>query len=549
MSSIKQFFRLLKINYVLAKNGLDRILVSVSFLRFFSFLIYLNPWNWFRFNPLPRGVALRKSLEELGPIFVKFGQALSTRPDILPKDVAIELSKLQDNVPPFSSADVLKILAKSFGKSAHDVFAKFSEEPLASASIAQVHAATLITGEDVVVKVLRPNIKKIIKKDIRILKKIAYMLDKYSKDSRRFKPVEVVREFEKSIFDELDLHREAANASQLRRNFLNSQLLHVPAVHWDYVNDNTLVMDRIYGIPVSSIDELRKHNINLKKLAERGLEIFFTQVFRDSFFHADMHPGNIFVAADKPENPQYICVDFGIIGTLNDNDQRYLAENLLAFFNRDYKKVATLHIESGWVSKNTRVDEFESAIRTVCEPIFEKPLKDISFALLILRLFQVARRFEMEVQPQLVLLQKTLLAIEGLGRQIYPDLNLWDTAKPYLQKWVKERMGVKSLVKHVKENVPFLVEQLPYMPHLVNDVLLNLKELKTPSQNVQQLSKPPVYTQNSWFTGVISGCFITATAVTGAFYFNWLDSAKITTTMLGASMLSGFLLLLTSRSK
>lgn len=549
MSSIKQFFRLLKINYVLAKNGLDRLLVSISFFRFFSFLIYLNPWNWFRFKPLPRGVALRKSLEELGPIFVKFGQALSTRPDILPKDVAKELAKLQDNVPPFSSKDVLQILAKSFGKSAHEVFAKFSEQPLASASIAQVHAATLTTGEDVVVKVLRPNIKKIIKKDIKILKKIAYMIEKYSKETRRFKPREVVREFEKSIFDELDLHREAANASQLRRNFLNSQLLHVPAVHWDYVNDNTLVMDRIYGIPVSAIDQLQKYNINLKKLAERGVEIFFTQVFRDSFFHADMHPGNIFVAADKPHDPQYICVDFGIIGTLSDNDQRYLAENLLAFFNRDYKKVATLHIESGWVSKNTRVDEFESAIRTVCEPIFEKPLKDISFALLILKLFQVARRFEMEVQPQLVLLQKTLLAIEGLGRQIYPDLNLWDTAKPYIEKWVRERMGIKSFVKNVKESAPFLVEQLPYMPHLVNDVLVNLKDLKSSAPKTNKFVEPSLKSKDSWFTGVISGCFITATAVTATFYFNWLDSAKITTTMLGASMLSGFLLLLTSRSR
>ena len=323
----------------------------------------------------------------------------------------------------------------------------------------------------------------------------------------------------------------------------------MPAVHWDYVNDNTLVMDRIYGIPVSAINQLQKHNINLKKLAERGLEIFFTQVFRDSFFHADMHPGNIFVATDKPDNPQYICVDFGIIGTLSDNDQRYLAENLLAFFNRDYKKVATLHVESGWISKNTRVDEFESAIRTVCEPIFEKPLKDISFALLILKLFQVARRFEMEVQPQLVLLQKTLLAVEGLGRQIYPELNLWDTAKPYFEKWMRERMGVKSLMKNVKENIPFLVEQLPNMPHLVNDVLVNLKDLKISAQNNHEPYKYPIKHSNSWFTGVVSGCFMTTAVVAAAFYFNWLESAKITTTMFGASMLSGFLLLLTSRSR
>ncbi len=543
MKSIKQFFRLLQINYIFAKNGLDRVLVSIRFFRVFSFIVYFNPWNWLRREPLSRGIALRKTLEELGPIFVKFGQALSTRPDILPKDIAFELAKLQDDVPPFDSDIVLEIITKTYGISANEVFANFTEKPLASASIAQVHAATLITGEDVVVKILRPKIKKVIQKDISILKTIAYMFEKYSKEARRFKPKEIVSEFERNIFDELDLHREAANGSQLRRNFLNSPLLYVPAIYWDYVTDNILVMERIYGIPVTSLDELKKHNINLKVLAERGLEIFFTQVFRDCFFHADMHPGNIFVSTNNPQNPQYICIDFGIIGTLNDSDKLYLAENLLAFFNRDYKKIAKLHIESGWVSKQTRVDEFESAIRTVCEPIFEKPLKDISFALVILKLFQVARRFEMEVQPQLVLLQKTLLAVEGLGRQIYPELNLWYTAKPHLEKWIREQIGIKSLFKHARENAPFIIEQLPYMPKLINDVLLNLKDQKSINRSEDNIIQNKSSKINDWYDGLLAGLFVSVTSFTATLQFNLLDPTKITKTMFGATLVIGFFML------
>lgn len=470
MKRIKQLFRLFHINYILAKNGLDQVVVSLKLFAPFRFIVYFNPWTWFR-PKQTRGEALRKTLEALGPIFIKFGQALSTRPDIFPEDIIQELSKLQDNVPPFKTESVLNILENAFGASPFDVFAEFDQTVLASASIAQVHAATLKSGEAVVVKVLRPNIHKTIARDISLLKSLANLAHQYWPETRRLRPKEVVREFEQSLLDELDLQREAANASQLRRNFEHSDLLYVPEVHWDYVRSNVFVMERIYGIPVTDLAALHEHGISLKALAERGLEIFFTQVFRDCFFHADMHPGNIFVSPHHKEKPQYICVDFGIIGSLNENDKRYLAENLLAFFNRDYRRVAQLHIESGWISRDTRVDAFENAIRTVCEPIFEKPLKDISFALLVLRLFQVARRFHMEVQPQLILLQKTLLAVEGLGRQLDPDLDLWRTAKPFLEKWVKAQVGPQALFKNIRENLPFLIEELPHMPKRINDLL------------------------------------------------------------------------------
>ena len=476
MKRINQLIRLLQINLILAQNGLDQVIVSLHLFTPFRFVIYLNPFNWFRKKALTRGEALRITLEKLGPIFIKFGQALATRPDILPPDIAQELCKLHDQVPPFSSEIALKIVERAFGRSAYDVFKTFDKNPLASASMAQVHAATLITGEDVVVKILRPNMQKRIQQDLNILHSIAALADKTWEESKRFKPKEVVQEFERSLLDELDLQREAANASQLKRNFNHSPLLYVPTIYWDYVKDNVLVMERIYGIPVADIDALKQHQINIKKLAERGLEIFFTQVFRDCFFHADMHPGNIFVSPLHTDNPQYICIDFGIIGTLNDNDKRYLAENLIAFFNRDYRRVAQLHVESGWVARDTRVDEFESAIRTVSEPIFERPLKDISFAMVVLKLFQVARRFHMEVQPQLVLLQKTLLAVEGLGRQLDPDLDLWATAKPFLEAWLKTQIGPKAFLKHLHENLPFFVEELPHMPRLLNEVLVLSKQ-------------------------------------------------------------------------
>lgn len=476
MKSLKQLIRLIHISYILARNGLDNVVVSIRLFAPIRFIVYLNPWNWFRKVPLTRGEALRKSLEELGPIFIKFGQALSTRPDILPEDIAIELSKLQDKVPPFPSNKAMAIIEKAYGQSPYDIFADIEPNALASASMAQVHAATLKTGEDVVVKILRPNMRRIIEQDLSIMHTIANLADRYWPEGKRLKPKEIVNEFEHTLLDELDLLREAANAAQLRRNFLNSPLLYIPEIFWDYSRKNVMVMERIHGIPVSDVAKLHEHGIDIKKLAERGVEIFFTQVFRDCFFHADMHPGNIFVSYEHPQDPQYICIDFGIIGTLNDSDKRYLAENLLAFFNRDYRRVAQLHVESGWVARDTRVEEFESAIRTVCEPIFEKPLKDISFAQVVLRLFQVARRFHMVVQPQLILLQKTLLAIEGLGRQLYPELDLWATAKPFLEKWVKQQIGPKAFLSQLKLNLPFLAEQLPHLPKLVFDVLELKKE-------------------------------------------------------------------------
>jgi ubiquinone biosynthesis protein len=476
MKSIKQLLRLIHISYILARNGLDNVVVSIRLFAPIRFIVFLNPWNWFRKVPLTRGEALRKSLEDLGPIFIKFGQALSTRPDILPEDIAMELSKLQDKVPPFPSDKAMAIIEKSYGQSPYDIFAQIDPIALASASMAQVHAATLKTGEHVVVKILRPNMRKIIEQDLSIMHTLASLADRYWPEGKRLKPKELVTEFEYTLLDELDLLREAANAAQLRRNFNNSPLLYIPEIFWDYSRKNVMVMERIHGIPVSDISSLHDYGINIKKLAERGVEIFFTQVFRDCFFHADMHPGNIFVSYEHPQNPQYICIDFGIIGTLNDSDKRYLAENLLAFFNRDYRRVAQLHVESGWVARDTRIDEFESAIRTVCEPIFEKPLKDISFAQVVLRLFQVARRFHMVVQPQLILLQKTLLAIEGLGRQLYPELDLWATAKPFLEKWVSQQIGPKAFLTQLKLNLPFITEQLPHLPKLIFDVLELKKE-------------------------------------------------------------------------
>lgn len=476
MKSIKKIVRLIHIYYIFSSNGLDSLVVSIKIFAPLRFIVYLNPWNWFRKEPLTRGQALRKSLEELGPIFIKFGQALSTRPDILPDDIALELNKLQDKVPSFASEKAIALLERAYGVSPYELFAEFNPNALASASMAQVHEARLKTGEEVVVKILRPKMQSIIEQDLSLMYTIAHLVNRYWPESKRLKPIEIVKEFEHTLLDEFDLQREAANATQLRRNFSQSHLLYVPEVYWDYSRPNVMVMERIHGIPISNTQRLQEHRVDIKKLAERGVEIFFTQVFRDCYFHADMHPGNIFVSYEHPEDPQYICIDFGIMGTLNDSDQRYLAENLLAFFNRDYKRVAQLHVESGWVARDTRIEEFESAIRTVCEPIFEKPLKDISFAQVVLRLFQVARRFNMEVQPQLVLLQKTLLAIEGLGRQLYPELDLWATAKPFLENWLREQIGPKNFFIQLKNNLPFFTEQLPHMPKLLFDVLTLKKE-------------------------------------------------------------------------
>jgi ubiquinone biosynthesis protein len=462
-----QFFRLLRINWVLMKHGLDDIVFATHLFRPVRYFIYLFPWNWFRRKRKPRAVRMREALEDLGPIFIKFGQMLSTRRDLLADDIADELVRLQDNVPPFPGKQARQIIEKSFGENVDELFEAFDEQPLASASIAQVHTAVLKTGEDVIVKVLRPDVMPVIKRDISLLFIIAELASKYSSQLRRLRPVEVVVEYEKTILDELDLLREAANASQLRRNFEGSKDLYVPMIYWDYVRKNVLVMERIYGTPIRDVQRLREQGTDMERLAALGVEIFFTQVFSHNFFHADMHPGNIFVNTSEPKYPKYVAVDFGIMGTLSQTDKRYLAENFLAFFQRDYYKVAKLHVESGWVPSHTRVDEFESAIRSVCEPIFEKPLKEISFGQLLLRLFQTARRFNMEVQPQLVLLQKTLLNIEGLGRQLYPDLDLWKTAKPFLERWMEEQVGAKAMLRNIKEDMPYLVEKLPEMPGLI----------------------------------------------------------------------------------
>lgn len=426
----------------------------------------------------PRGMRLRLACEELGPIFIKFGQLLSTRIDMLPDDVAIELVKLQDQVPPFCGAMAQKTVEKSLAGSITALFKSFENTPLASASIAQVHAATMLDGTDVVVKVLRPNIRKHVKRDLDILLIIARFMTIFMPEMRRFKPYEVIQEIKKSIFDELDLMREAANASQLRRNFTDSPLLYVPEIHWSHTRTDVLTMERIYGAPVSNRATLIANNTNLKCLAERGVQIFFTQVFRDCFFHADMHPGNVWVSLNNPNNPQYLALDFGIMGTLGPEDQHYLAENFLAFFKRDYRRVAELHVESGWVPKHTRIDEFESAIRCVCEPIFERPLKEISFGKTLLRLFQTARRFDMQIQPQLILLQKTLISVEGLGRQLYPDLDLWSTAKPFLEEWMRKRIGKKFFMRKIKALGPYWLEKMPDLPGLIYKSLQNIPQLK-----------------------------------------------------------------------
>lgn len=451
--------RIFKINMVLINRGLDEIVLKIPFLRPVHFLFHLMPWNWFGRKKLPLAVRIRLGLEDLGPIFVKFGQMLSTRPDLLPEDVITELSKLQDKVPPFPDQVARQIIERRLGDRVENIFRQFDTAPLASASVAQVHAAVLKNGESVVIKVLRPAVHKVIRRDIELLHTMAQTVEKYFPQSHRLHPVDVVAEYEKTLMNEVDLLREAANASQLRRNFDNSPVLYIPKIYWDYCHNDVIVMERIYGIPVNDMAQLKAAGINLKKLAETGVEIFFTQVFRDNFFHADMHPGNIMVSPESPDSPQYLGVDFGIVGTLDSEDQHYLAANFLAFFNHDYRQVARLHIRSGWVPADTREDELEAAVRTVCEPIFQQPLSHISFGLLLLRLIKVARQFSMEVQPQLVLLQKTLLNIEGLGRQIYPQLDLWDTAKPFLERWMAQRRDPKVLVKKLVRRLPEAIEQ------------------------------------------------------------------------------------------
>jgi len=460
--------RLLGIQRALVRHGLDDFVRATRLYRPFRFLVLLSPWTWFqRSRGATRGERLRLSLEELGPIFVKFGQALSTRRDLLPVDIADELARLQDRVPPFDSQVAIATVEAAFGRPLGEIFGSFETQPLAAASIAQVHAATLKNGQEVVVKILRPGMRELIERDLEVLEALAGLADAYWEEGRRLRPIEVVAEYRKTILDELDLMREAGNASQLRRNFKGSTLLYVPEVYWDYCRGNVMVMERIRGIMISHIEELRERGTNFARLAENGVEIFFTQVFRHNFFHADMHPGNIFVQIDDPENPRYAAIDFGIVGTLQPRDLHYLAENFLAFFDRDYRRVAQLHVESGWIPGHVRIDELETAVRTVCEPIFNKPLREISFAQVLLRLFETARRFDMRVQPQLILLQKTLLNIEGLGRQLYPDLDLWKTAQPVLRAWMRERVGPRAILKSLRRELPDALETLRLLPGLV----------------------------------------------------------------------------------
>ncbi|MDL0431230.1 ubiquinone biosynthesis regulatory protein kinase UbiB [Marinobacter sp. TBZ242] len=467
--------RLFRIAWVFCRYRLDIFLPLAELPVPLKLFFLLAPWHLFPQPKLDRGDRLRLAFEELGPVFVKFGQILSTRRDLLPDDMALSLKNLQDRVPPFPGEVAQGIIEKSLGAPVAELFAEFSKEPMASASVAQVHAATLRDGREVVVKVIRPDIERVIRQDLALLYMMAGLLERYWSEGRRLHPVEVVADYDSTIHDELDQQREAANASQLRRNFENSSLIYIPSIDWDYTRKSVLVMERIHGIPIADVAALREAGVDLKVLAEKGVEIFFTQVFRDSFFHADMHPGNIFVDVSNPADPRYIAVDFGIVGTLAPDDQSYLARNLLAFFRRDYRQVAELHIQSGWVPPDTRVNEFEAAIRTVCEPIFEKPLKDISFGHFLLRLFQTARRFNMEVQPQLVLLQKTLLNVEGLGRQLYPDLDLWSTAQPFLETWMRKRIGPSGLIKSLQSHLPAWLEQSPEMPQLVHDALVQLR--------------------------------------------------------------------------
>jgi len=459
----------------------------------------------------PRGVRLRRALEALGPIFVKFGQMLSTRRDLVPLDIADELAQLQDRVPPFPSAEAIATLEAAYKKPLAEVFAEFDATPVASASVAQVHFARLHDGTAVAVKVLRPGIAPVIAHDVSLLYAAAGLIEKLFADGKRLRPREVISEFEKHLADELDLMREAANCSQLRRNFKDSPLLLVPEVYWDYCGRDVMVMDRMDGIPVSQIGRLGESGVNIPKLAATGVEIFFTQVFRDGFFHADMHPGNILV---RPGSEQYIALDFGIMGTLTEIDKQYLARNFLAFFRRDYKGVALAHLESGWVPADTRMDELEAAVRAVCEPVFDRPLKEISFGRVLLQLFQASRRFNVEIQPQLVLLQKTLLNIEGLGRQLDPELDLWKTAKPFLERWMNEQVGWRALVKNLQTEAPKWAALLPQLPRLAHHAL-NQNRLAQLEAGLTLMLRQQ-HARNRWL-GAIAG--LLAVLTVGFLYF------------------------------
>lgn len=511
MARRRTVFRMIAIQRVLVKYGLDDVIKQTHLLRPLRFLFYLVPRRRDRSAPL--GERIRLALEELGPIFVKFGQAISTRRDLIPADIADELAKLQDAVPPFPVAQAVAIIEGAYGESVDTVFDRFDQEPLAAASIAQVHTAKLKAGHEVIVKVLRPGVQEQIESDLAVLKVLAGLADRYWEHGKRLRPLEIVDEYEHTILDELDLMREAANTAQLKRNFQGSKMLYVPDVFWDYCRPEVLVQERIYGTPISDMDALREAGTNIQVLAENGVEIFFTQVFRHNFFHADMHPGNIFVITTDPARPKYAAVDFGIVGTLSPEDQRYLAENFLAFFDRDYNRIAKLHLDSGWVPAATRVDQLETAIRTVCEPIFNKPLSEISFAQMLMRLFRVAQRFDVEIQPQMILLHKTLFNIEGLGRQLYPQLDLWKTAHPVLKRWMDEQVGGRAVLKDLRENLPQFRDAMRELPGIIQQLGEQASEgrikfdLQSPELRRIQEQLATQQRQRYWLTAAATAVF------------------------------------------
>jgi len=539
MSNRRTMFRMIAIQRVLVKYGLDDIIKETHLLRPLRYFFYLAPRR--RDRSAPIGERIRLALEELGPIFVKFGQAISTRRDLLPTDIADELAKLQDAVPPFPADEAIQIINDAYGETVEDVFERFDTEPLAAASIAQVHTAKLKAGTEVIVKVLRPGVLEQIERDLGVLRMLARLADRYWEHGKRLRPLEVVDEYEHTILDELDLMREAANTAQLKRNFQGSDMLYVPEIYWDYCRPEVLVQERIFGTPISDMDTLREDGTNIKVLAENGVEIFFTQVFRHNFFHADMHPGNIFVLHNDPERPKYAAVDFGIVGSLSTEDQRYLAENFLAFFDRDYYRIAKLHLDSGWVPQGTRVDQLEAAVRTVCEPIFNKPLAEISFAQVLMRLFRVAQRFDVEIQPQMILLHKTLFNIEGLGRQLYPQLDLWETAHPVLRQWMDEQVGGRAILKDVRDNLPQLRDAMRELPAILNHLGEQVEEgrirfnLQSPELKVIQVQLEEQRRQRYWLaaaaTSILAGALIMTLGT-----LPWLGWA-----LLGAGAVAGYI--------
>lgn len=496
--------RLFRVYRIVGRYRLDTLIPEERRNGWVRLMVALNP-SAHGAPDSPRGQRLREAMEALGPVFIKFGQLLSTRRDLLPDDIADELALLQDKVPPFPTGDAIAIIERALGSPIETLFADFEHQPLAAASVAQVHSATLPSGEAVVVKVLRPDIEPTIRADLKIIRRLAFWVSALFRDGRRLRPVEVAADYERTLLDELDLRREAGNASQLRRNFADGKLVYVPEVHWPLTTQNVMVSERIYGVPVTDIDTLKARGVDMKLLAERGVEIFFTQVFRDSFFHADMHPGNIFVDTTNPADPRYLAVDCAIVGQLDESDLYYLARNLLAIFKQDYRLVARLHVECGWVPPATPIAEFESAMRTLCEPVFERPLGDISFGHMLVTLFRTAGRFDMEVQPQLVLLQKTLLNIEGLGRQLYPELNLWDTAQPFLERWLAERYAPQTVLRRLQQDAPAWLESLPMVPDLL------LAKLK---QQPPTASQPQGLSRTTTMTGVLAGGLMVAAAMT-----------------------------------